>query len=111
MAKVYNALLLNHMEPEIGKISRQKSIHNITDSDNQKNLDVTHLYIYFPKVFDSIYRGKMEQILLEYGLPKETVTGIMMLYSNMNVKVCSLDGDTDFFDIYIYIYTHMHIYV
>ena len=41
----------------------------------------------------------MEQILLVYGLPKETVTAIMMLYKNMKVKVHSLDGDTDFFDI------------
>ena len=40
----------------------------------------------------------MEQILLAYSLPQETVTAIMMLYSNMKIKVCSLDGDTDFFD-------------
>ena len=41
----------------------------------------------------------MEQILLTYGLPKETVAVIMMLYRNTKVKVCSLDGDTDYFDI------------
>ena len=41
----------------------------------------------------------MEQILLAYGLPKETVAAIMMLYRNTKVKVCSLDGDTDYFDI------------
>ena len=41
----------------------------------------------------------MEQILLAYGLPKETVAAMMMLYKNMKVKVCSPDGDTDFFDI------------
>ena len=41
----------------------------------------------------------MEQILLVYGRPKETVTAIMMLYSNTKVKVRSLYGDTDFFDI------------
>ena len=41
----------------------------------------------------------MEQILLAYGLPKETVTAIMMLYKNTKVKVHSLDGDTDYFDI------------
>ena len=41
----------------------------------------------------------MEQILLAYGLPKETVAVIMMLYRNMKVKVRSLDGDTDYFDI------------
>ena len=31
------------------------------------------------------------------GLPKETVTAIMMLYMNMKAMVRSLDGDTDFF--------------
>ena len=41
----------------------------------------------------------MEQILLANGLPKETVTAIMMLYKNMKVKVRSPDGDTDYFDI------------
>ena len=41
----------------------------------------------------------MELILLAYGLPKETVTAIMILYRNTKVKVVSLDGDTDYFDI------------
>ena len=41
----------------------------------------------------------MERILLAYGLPKETVAAIMMLYKNTKVKVCSPDGDTDYFDI------------
>ena len=34
-----------------------------------------------------------------YGLPKETVAAVMMLFKNMKVKVCSLNGDTDYFDI------------
>ena len=41
----------------------------------------------------------MEQILLAYGLPKETVAAIMNLYRNTIVKVRSPDGDTDYFDI------------
>ena len=41
----------------------------------------------------------MEQILLAYCLPKETVAAIMMLYKNIKVKVHSPDGDTDYFDI------------
>ena len=41
----------------------------------------------------------MEQILLAYGPPKETVTAIMILYRNTKVKVRSPDGDTDYFDI------------
>ena len=49
--------------------------------------------------FVSIHRGKMEQILLAYGLPKETVAAIMLLYRNTKVKVRSPDRDTDNFDI------------
>ena len=41
----------------------------------------------------------MKQILLAYSLPKETVTALMMLYKNTKVKVRSLDGDRDYFDI------------
>ena len=57
------------------------------------------LFIDFIKAFDSIHKGKMEQILLVNGLPKETVAAIMMLYRNTKVKARSVDGDTDYFDI------------
>ena len=65
----------------------------------QKNLQATILFVDFSKAFDSIHKGKLEQILLAYGLPKETITTIMMLYKNTKVTVPSLNGDTDFFDI------------
>ena len=35
----------------------------------------------------------MEQILLAYGIPKETVAAITILYRNTKVKVRSPDGD------------------
>ena len=57
------------------------------------------MFVDFSKAFDSIHKGKIEQILLAYDLPKKTVTAIMMLYSKMNVKVPSPDRDTDFFKI------------
>ena len=41
----------------------------------------------------------MEQILLTYGIPKETVAAITILYRNTKVKVRSPDGDTEYFDI------------
>ena len=41
----------------------------------------------------------MEQFLLAYGIPKETVAAIMILYRNTKVKVRSPDGDTEYFDI------------
>ena len=42
----------------------------------------------------------MEQIPLAYVLSKETITAIIILYCNTNVKFCSPDGDTDIFDIF-----------
>ena len=41
----------------------------------------------------------MEQIVLAYGLTRESVTAIMMTDKKSKVKVRSPDGDTDFFDI------------
>ena len=60
---------------------------------------MTLLFIDFTKAFDSIHRGKIEQILPAYCLPKETVAAITILYRNAKVKVCSPDGDTEYFDI------------
>ena len=62
-----------------------------------KNLQATLLFVDFNKAFDSIHRRKMEQILLAYGLPKETVAAIAILYRNIEVR--SPDGDTEYFDI------------
>ena len=65
----------------------------------KKNLTATILFVDISKAFDSIHRGKMEQILPAYGLRKETVAAILILYKNIKVKVRSPDGDTDYFDI------------
>ena len=64
-----------------------------------KNLQATLLFVDFTKAFDSIHRGKREQILLAYGIPKETVAAITILYRNTKVNVRSPDGDTEHFDI------------
>ena len=59
----------------------------------------TLLFVDFTKPFDSIHRGKMEQILLAYVLLKETIAAITILYRNTKVKVCSPDGDAEYFNI------------
>ena len=41
----------------------------------------------------------MEQIILAYGLPKETIAAKTILYKNTKVKVRSPYGDTEYFDI------------
>ena len=113
-AKIYNALLRNRIEPKINNILRKNqngfrrdrsttsqilTIRRILEGVRAKNLQATLLFVDFTKAFDSIQRGKMEQILQAYGIPKETVAAIMILYRNTKVKVRSPDGDTEYFDI------------
>ena len=71
----------------------------ILEGVGAKNLQVALLFVDFTKAFDSIHRGKMEQTLLAYGLPRQTVAAITILYRNTKVKVRSPDGDTEYFDI------------
>ena len=76
------------------------TIHGIIEEVRAKNLEAILLFVDLSLVFDSIHKGKMEQILLAYGPSKETViTSIMILYRNTKVKIRSPDGHTDFFDI------------
>ena len=113
-AKIFNALLRNHIVPQIDKILRKNqngfrrnrsttsqilTIRRILEGVRAKNLQVTLLFVEFTKPFDSIHRGKMKQILLAYGIPEETVTAITILYRNTKVKVRSPDGDTEYFDL------------
>ena len=112
--KIYNALLRNRIEPKIDNILRKNqnsfrrnrsttsqilTIGRILEGVRAKNLQVTLIFVDFTKAFDSIHRGKMEQILLAYGIPKETVAAITILCRNTKVKVRSPDGDTEYFDI------------
>ena len=113
-AKIYNALLGNWIEPKIDNILRKNlngfrwnrsttsqilTIRRILEGVRAKNLQATLIFVNFTRAFDSIHRGKMEQIQLAYGIPKETVAAITILYRNTKVKVRSPDGDTEYFDI------------
>ena len=113
-AEIYNALLRNRIEPKIDNILRKNqngfrrnrsttsqilTIRRVLEGVRAKNSQATFLFVDFTKAFDSLHRRKMEQILLAYGLPKETVAEITILYRNIKVKVRSPDGNTEYFDI------------
>ena len=113
-ANIYNALIRNWIEPKIDNILRKNqngfrrnrsttsqilTIRRILEDVRAKNLQATLLFVDFTKAFDFIHRGNMEQIQLAYGLPKETVAAINILYRKTKVKVRSPNGDTDYFDI------------
>ena len=74
------------------------TIRGILEGVRAKNLLAILLFVDFTKAFGSTHRRKMEQILLAYGLPNETVAAITILYRNTKVKVRSPDGDTEYFD-------------
>ena len=74
-AKIYNALLRNHIEPKIDNILRKNqngfrrnrsttsqilTIRRILEGVRAKHLQATLLFVDFTKAFDSIHRGKME---------------------------------------------------
>ena len=73
------------------------TVRRIIEGVTSKNLTATLLFVDFSKAFDSVHRGKMEKILLAYGIPQETVSAIMMLYKKTKALVRSPDGDTEFF--------------
>ena len=113
-AKIYDALLCNRIEPKIKKILRKNQndfrrnrsttsqilpIRRILEGVRAKNLEATISFVDFSKAFDAIHRGKMEQILLAYGLSNETAAAKMMLYINTKVEVHFLDGNTNYFNI------------
>ena len=106
-AKIYNDLLRNRIEPKIDNILRKNqsttsqilTIRSVLEGVRAKNLQATLLFVDFTEAFDSIHRRKIEQILLAYGLPKETVAAITILYRNTKPEVRSPDGDTEYFDI------------
>ena len=113
-AKIYNVLQRNRIEPKINNILRKNqndfrrnrsttsqilTHRRILEGVRAKKLQATLLFVNITKAFDSIHRGEMEQILLSYGLPKETGAAITILYRNTKVNVRSPVGGTEYFDI------------
>ena len=83
-AKIYNALPHNCIEPKIEKIfrphqcgfQRNRSTTNFDYLSNSRRYTckkpwTTKLSVDFSKCFNSIHRGKMEQMLLAYGRTKK----------------------------------------
>ena len=103
----FYALLRNRIEPKMDNILRKTKMASgeIDPQPHKYWPSVESWKAFGQKTYRRHYylstlpRGKMEQILLAYGLPKETVAAIMILYRNTKVKVRSPDGDTEYFDI------------
>ena len=112
--KIYNLMLLNRIRPEIDPILKRNqnsfrknrsttgqilTIIRLLEGVKDKILPLTILFIDFSKAFDTINRKKMKELLIQYGIPEETVEAIMMLNNNTRSMIRSPDGDTPFFEI------------
>ena len=112
--KFYNAPLIHCIKSEVEKILRKNQngfLRNQSTTSQilticwtikgvcAKHLEATLVCRFLQGIWFHKRRGNIEQTLLAYGLPKETVKGIMMLYRKMKVKVHSPDGEKNFFDI------------
>ena len=86
--EIYNALLFKYFKPKTEEILRNSqngfrknrsatsqilNIHRIFEGIPMKNLETTLFFVDFLR-----HEGKIEQMLLAYGLPKETVAAIIM---------------------------------
>ena len=87
---------LEKVAQQLGQIL---TVRIIIDGVKAMQIPATLLFVDFSKAFDSVHRGKMEKILLAYGIPKEIVTAIMILCRNTKSVVRSPDDDTELFDI------------
>ena len=97
MAKIYNAVLHNCIESKIENILRKNQ------NGFRRNRSTTSQILTIHRILEGLRAKNIEATIsfvdISKALPKETAAAIIMLYRNTKVKVCSPDGDTDYFDI------------
>ena len=86
-AKIYNALLLNRIQPEMEKILRRNqngvrkdrstigqilTVRRIIEGVKARQIPATVLFDDFSKAFHIVHGEKMEKILLAHVIPKES---------------------------------------
>ena len=113
-AKIYNKLILNRLVTKVDPLLRNNqngfragrstlsqilTLRRILEEGKNCNLDSVFVFIDFSKAFDSIDRSTMFEILELYGIPKQIVDAIRLLYTNNSATVLSPDGETKPFDI------------
>ena len=113
-AKIYNKLLLNRIRPEVEPILRKNqnefrpgrstlgqilTLRRIIEEITFCNKTAALMFVDFSKAFDSVNRDTMFEILELYGLPREIIDAIKVLYTNTQATVLTPDGETEPFDI------------
>ena len=113
-AKIYNKLILNRLIPKVDPLLRNNqngfragrstlsqilTLRRILEEGKNCNFDSIFIFIDFSKAFDSIDRNTMFDILDLYGIPRQLIDAIKLLYTNNSATVLSPDGETESFDI------------
>ncbi|XP_072178317.1 uncharacterized protein [Diadema setosum] len=75
------------------------ALRKILEGVRDRSLPAVITFMDFKKAFDSIHRGKLLEILNAYGIPEKLVRAIDVIYSKTHAKVCSPDGETEYFEI------------
>ena len=114
MSKVVNKLILNRIQPQLDPLLKNNqngfrpkrnttahilALRGIIEEAKRNNVSATIVFVDFNKIFDSVHRAKMIQILKAYGISNELINAIQKLYEGARAKVLSLDGDTEYFEI------------
>ena len=114
VSKTYNRMLLNRIRPVLDPLLRQSqngfrqnrstvgqilALRRLLEGVRDHALAAVITFIDFRKAFDSIHRGRLIEILHAYGVPDKLVQAIGASYARTRAKVCSPDGETDYFDI------------
>ena len=114
VAKIINKMFLNRIRPCIDPFlrgnqsgfrpgrsttSQTLALRRIIEEVEKNNLQAVMVFIDFCKAFDSISHKAMFSILSAYGVPPRLLDPIKQMYSNLQAKVVTPDGETDFFKI------------
>ena len=102
-AKIYNKLLLNRLIPFVGPILRKNQngfrrgrstlsqilcLRRLIEESNLSELDLALVFVDFSKVFDSVDRSKMFEILKLYGIPDQIIAAIKVVILVHPLQYC-----------------------
>ena len=103
-AKIYNKLILNRLRknhngfrPGRSTLGQILTLRRIIEEITFCNKTAALVFVDFSKAFDSVNREKMFEILGFYGIPKDTIDAIKVLYTNTRSSIVTPDGEIESF--------------
>ena len=88
----------NGFRPGGSTIAQIVIFRRLIEGAKAKQLQSVITFVDFKKAFDSIHRGKLMEILSVYGVPKNIVDAVSILYKDTVAQVIAPDEETDLFE-------------